>query len=374
MDIPSIASITSITSAPDKHIPNIILGFILLICVCVIGYYLNVYFLKQRQCDQMNDRYGAINGYMSSMTKDDPNCGYKLNEYYVATAYNCCSGGSYKNDFVSTCNLKAIIRQGVRCLDFEIYSVNNNPVIATSTVDDYFVKETYNYVDFGEAMRVIDSVAFSGGTTCPNPLDPLIIHLRIKSNNVNIFQKMADIFKQFSPRMLGKQFSFENGNQNIGNARVLDLMGKCIIVVDRSNLNYLQNESFLEYVNLTSGSMFMRKYDFDGIKHIPDTTELTNYNRRNMTIVLPNSGGNPSNPVSLIGDTYGCQMTAMRYQLNDNYLQLYTKLFNEAGYAFRLKPESLRFKPVVVPEPTPQDPALSYATRKAKTDYYDFNF
>jgi hypothetical protein len=366
--------ILSVVSTQEKHLPKIILGFILLICLTVIGYYINVYFLQQRQCATMTDRYGTINGYLSSMTKDDPNCGYKLNEYYVSTAYNCCSGGGYKNDFVNTCNLKAIIRQGVRCLDFEIYSVGNNPVVATSTVNDYFMKETYNYIDFGEVMRIIDSFAFSGGTTCPNPLDPLIIHLRIKSNNVNIFQKMADIFKQFSPRMLGKQFSFENRNNNIGNTRVLDLMGKCIIVVDRHNLNYMQNESFLEYVNMTSGSMFMRKYDYDGIKNNPDTTELTNYNRRNMTIVLPNSGTNPDNPSSLIGETYGCQMTAMRYQLNDNFLQLSTKIFNEAGYAFRLKPESLRFKPVVVQKPKPQDPALSYATRKKTTDYYEFNF
>ena len=69
------------------------------------------------------------------------------------------------------------IKQGCRCIDHEIYSVNNKPVV-TIFVDDYSVKETYNSILFADAMGVIASHAFSGGT-CPNPGDPLIIHLRI---------------------------------------------------------------------------------------------------------------------------------------------------------------------------------------------------
>ena len=39
---------------------------------------------------------------------------------YIKTAYNCCSGGNYKNDYVDLCVLKNILKQGVRGLDFEI--------------------------------------------------------------------------------------------------------------------------------------------------------------------------------------------------------------------------------------------------------------
>ena len=52
-----------------------------------------------------------------------------LYDYYIKTAYNACAGGSYKNDFVNICNLKAILKQGVRCLDFEIYSVDDKPPV-----------------------------------------------------------------------------------------------------------------------------------------------------------------------------------------------------------------------------------------------------
>jgi len=39
-----------------------------------------------------------------------------------------------------------------------------------------------------------------------------------------------------------------------------------------------------------------------------------------------------------------------------------------------LKPANLRFEPVILPDPTPQNPNFSYATRNASTDYYSFNF
>ena len=55
---------------------------------------------------------------------------YNLRDYYIKTAYNCCTAGEYKNDFVNVCALKNCIRQGARCLDFEIYSVKGSPVVA----------------------------------------------------------------------------------------------------------------------------------------------------------------------------------------------------------------------------------------------------
>ena len=41
---------------------------------------------------------------------------------------------TFKNTYVDTCALKEIIGQGVRALDFQIYSVDNLPVIAVSSI------------------------------------------------------------------------------------------------------------------------------------------------------------------------------------------------------------------------------------------------
>ena len=293
-------------------------------------------------------------------------------DYYIKTAYNACSGGSYKNDFVDIDILKAIIKQGVRCLDFEIYSIGDQPVVATSTTDDYYIKETFNSVDFRDVMSTIKNYAFAGGT-CPNPSDPLLIHLRIKSNNQNMYSNMAKIFKSNSSIMLGKTYSFENSGKNLGSQPLLSFGGKVIVIVDKINNAFLENQEFLEYVNLTSNSIFMRAYDYYNVKNNPDINELTEYNKRSMTIVLPDKGIDPANPSAILARAVGCQMVAMRYQTVDNFLTENAQFFDRAGYAFVLKPAELRYKEVTIPTPTPQNPAYSYATRTTKSDYYSFN-
>ena len=70
---------------------------------------------------------------------------------------------------------------------------------------------------------------------------------------------------------------------------------------------------------------------------------------------------------------YGCQFICMCYQDNDSNLQYIDKFFSDNNRALVLKPEKLRYIQVTIPEPTKQDPQLSYATRDIKADYYKFN-
>ena len=349
-----------------------VIAFICIILAIMIGYIIYLTRLEGAECNYMNNLYSTVDGNIRPVTSNDPDCSYNLFDYYIKTAYNACSGGSYKNDFVDICNLKTVIKQGVRCLDFEIYSINDGPVVATSTSDDYFIKETFNYVSFGDVMSTINSYAFAGGT-CPNPTDPIIIHLRIKSNNQKMYSNMANIFKSYDSVMLGKEYSYENSGRNIGAIPLLSFKSKIILVVDKINNAFLENKEFLEYVNLTSNSIFMRAYEYYNVKNSPDINELTEYNKKCMTIVLPDKGINPSNPSGLLARAAGCQMVAMRYQMVDNFLMENALFFDRCGYAFCLKPEDLRYKIVTIPRPTPQNPAYSYATRTTSTDYYSFN-
>jgi hypothetical protein len=222
-------------------------------------------------------------------------------------------------------------------------------------------------------MDIINSYAFASGT-CPNSSDPLIIHLRIKSNNQKMYSDLATIFKSYSSIMLGKEFSYENSGKNLGSVPLLSLMGKVILIVDKTNNAFLENEDLLEYINLTSNSVFMRALNYYDVKNGPDTQELTEYNKRDITIVLPDKGANPSNPSGYLCRSYGCQMIAMRYQLVDNLLTENALFFDRCGYAFCLKPPELRYKPVTIPDPIPQNPAYSYETRKSETDFYSFKF
>ena len=182
---------------------------------------------------------------LSRLNKNEKNC--KLISdvyYYVKTAYNCCSSGNYKNDFVNICALKNCIKQGARCLDFEIYSIDKKPVIATSSTGvNYKYKETYNYVDFSKAMAIIDTYAFSSAT-CPNPDDPLILHFRIMSNITIIHDMIAtSIYNSLGNRLLDKNFSYETRGLNIGTYGIASLMNKVII-------NQIQHFTAQNYTNM----------------------------------------------------------------------------------------------------------------------------
>ena len=366
--------LSSLKQMDEQFVAYMIIAFILILLIFMIGYIIYLTKLKNRECDYMNSLYPSVDGKIRAISSNDPDCSGNLYDYYIKTAYNSCSGGSYKIDFVDTCNLKAVIKQGVRCLDFEIYSVDNQPVVATSTQDDFYIKETFNSVNFADVMKTIKDYAFSGGT-CPNPTDPILIHLRIKSSNQAIYTKMADIFKTYDTEMLGKEYSFESSGTNIGSKPLLDFQSKIILIVSRNeNGNaFLENQEFLEYVNLTSNSMFMRAYEYYNIKNNPDINELTEYNKRNITIVFPDKGINPSNPSGMLCRAYGCQMVAVRYQYVDNYLMENALFFDRASYAFSLKPADLRYVPVTIPDPTPQNPEYDYSTRDVSSDYYSFN-
>lgn len=366
-------TLSAISNMKEDFVSYIIMAIIFLVLIIMIIYMIYINRLEKSECNYMNNLYSSIDGNLRSIDPGDPDCSGNLYDYYIKTAYNACSGGGYKNDFVDICNLKSILKEGVRGLDFEIYSIDNNPVVATSTSDSYYVKETFNYVNFSDVMNTIQNYAFTSGTA-PNYTDPIIIHLRIKSNNQTMYSNLASIFQSYESLMLGKDFSFETGGKNLGGVPLLKFMNKIILIVDKINNAYLENTEFLEYINLTSNSIFMRAYNFYDVKNSPDIDELTNFNRTGMTIVFPDSGVNPVNPSGLLCREAGCQMVAFRYQYVDNYLEENALFFDRCSYAFCLKPQRLRYVPVTIPDPVPQKPEYSYATRSVSTDFYNFNF
>lgn len=357
----------------EQYISMYIFGLGIIIFIIFVSYLLYLYFLKSREISNINSMYPSLNSYIKPITSSDPDCNNKLFDYYIKTAFNSCSGGSYKNDFVSGDILKALIKQGIRCFDFEIYSLNGIPIVSTSTNDDYFIKETFNYVEFSEVMQILKNYAFASGT-CPNSTDPLFIHLRIKSNHAPMYNKLTEIFKNYSDIMLGMKYSYETEGINLGTVSILELKNKIGLIIDKSNDAFMSYPDLLEFVNMTSNSMFMRKYFYYDVKNNPDMSELINYNKNGMSIVLPDKGSSPENPSGIICRANGCQLVAMRYQYADNFLIENTEFFDRCGYAFCLKPEELRYKPATVEPPTEQNPEYSYETKNVKTDYYNFNF
>jgi hypothetical protein len=337
--------------------------------IYMIVYMVSMSTKQQRECDFMNDLYPSMNGHLRGI---DSETSERLHDFYIKTAYNCCSGGNMKSDYVDVCNLKAVLKTGVRGLDFEIYNIENEPVVATSTTENFYVKETFNYIPFSTVMDVVSNYAFGSGNS-PNSTDPLLIHLRMKSNNQTMYSNLAEIFKNYSSIMLGKNYSYENSGKNIGATPLKELKGKVLLIIDKSNPAFVENKDLMEYVNLTSNSMFMRVYRYTNVKNVSDLQELQEYNKKNMTIVLPDNEIDPSNPNGILCREAGCQMIAMRYQKEDNFLDEYNSFFDDYGVAFVLKPENLRFREITIPEPGPQNVDYDYGTRHIDKGYFSLN-
>ena len=341
-------------------ISQIMIVLIAIIFFMIFWWCYNKLNLDKQNCKKIEKVFSKF-PYISNINTSNPIFQHRLRDYYIKTAYNCCASGNYKNDFVNLCALKNCIKQGARCLDFEIYSIDNMPVIAVSTSDSFNMKESYNNVPFAKAMDVIATYAFSSGN-CPNPDDPLILHFRIKSSSQDIQNAMAyALYNTLEDRLLGPDFSYENNGLNIGALPLANITGKVVIIVDKSNPIFTET-LFNEYVNLASNSAFMRGLRYKDVEFTPDKEELIFFNQQNMTICLPDLSAKNTNYSSPLAMTYGCQMIAMSFQNFDDNLKFYTQYFDDAGTAFVLRPERLRYIPVFIPIPPAQNPAVSSGT------------
>jgi hypothetical protein len=353
---------------------------VILLCLGYLIYYIYQQInLKTINCHNIKKVYGNdINRHISSIYNSGKKL-YNIRDYYIKTAYNCCSTGQFKNDYVSECALKEVIKQGVRCLDFEIYSIDNKPVIATSSIDDYTIKETYNSLSCDDVFKDINKWAFNH-QTCPNPEDPLFINLRIKSNNCKIYgtdindlsssSLLSIIHKNFSDRLLDAEYSYEYQAMNLGNVPLNDIKKKIIIMIDGTNPLF-RHTGLNEYVNIAGGTTFFRHLKNKDVIFTQDLG-LTDHNKKKMSIVLPDISPYDTNPNFNIVKQYGCQFIGMSFQNFDSHLEYYNEFFDSEGSAFVLKPDDLRYIPVTIPEPPPQNPEYSYKTRPIKSDFYSY--
>tara|TARA_Y100001958_G_C21239613_1_gene566889 strand:+ start:1346 stop:2578 length:1233 start_codon:yes stop_codon:yes gene_type:complete len=269
----------------------------------------------------------------------------RLGDYFIKTAYNCCCAGNYKNDFVNICALKNCIKEGARCLDFEVYSVKNNPVIAASSVNDITIKETYNSVPFENAMFEIENSAFS---IAPNSGDPVFINLRIMSKNKIIYNKMAKIIKNmFGGRVLGNCNTYNNHGSNISDIPIgslikVDAIGKkqlakVVILVDFEFADepFVKETDLWEYINGAANdqnSPFYAISRFTSVKN-ENAADMKNNNKDNMTMCIPDLNNKAENYNFLDPLTKGCQFVGMCFQKGDAQMRAYHDFFSKEGSA-----------------------------------------
>ena len=107
----------------------------IILFICLIVYIVENMNFVENKCKKLNTYY-KDNPPLSSIkyNKDIMQNDIYLRDFYIKSAYNCCSLDSFKNSYLDICILKDIIKQGARFLDFQIFSYDNRPVISTNTI------------------------------------------------------------------------------------------------------------------------------------------------------------------------------------------------------------------------------------------------
>jgi hypothetical protein len=90
------------------HVIGCTLIFFIMACMAYYIYY--KYTLLPKSCARLNkNKAAALNSNWITSASSDPSSQFLLRDYYVKTAYNCCSTGNFSNDYVNTCALKHAI-------------------------------------------------------------------------------------------------------------------------------------------------------------------------------------------------------------------------------------------------------------------------
>lgn len=367
------------------------ISFVIVILLWVITYITAKLNLDKVNCGVISDanpKPAQLESLNSKLTSPDY-MGKNIRDFYIKTAYNCCASGNFKSDYVTMCALYNVIAQGCRCLDFEIYCLNNIPVVAVSSVDQIGVKQSYNFLNVVDVLSAVNTYALnSNGNTlptfvpgnknepqrfCPNPNDPLFLHFRLKTNNVNVVNHLASIIaKTFESKLLPIQFMREANGKNMTKTPIKDLVdninGKVVIMVEKnSNTGGMpilyRSANMWELTNITTNSVYIHEKRFTDIKNTNSPKEVVDFNRQNMTIVLPDLNENNTNYIYVVPRLLGCQFIAMNFQNKDQNLISYNSFFDNGKCAFIPRPAELLYVPVLVPAPKPIDKALLFSTK-----------
>ena len=399
-----------ITQHKAELLSVIAIVMIVVIIIALFTWFGSLMTRESRICNTMNTLYASPDRVSKgkslqtnlAMPRENSRRVICLRDFYIKTAYNCCSAGDFKNSFVSTCALKNCIKQGARCLDFEIYSIDNKPVIATSTLNSCKIKETYNSVPFSEAMSVVESMAFDT-TVTPYANDPLLLNLRLKNcpNNVDLFRDMAQTFNSmFSKRLLemsvyGREYKVlkktDSGEEvyyhyNLGEVPIILLMGKIIIMVDQvpsaakdcdQPLHVNEPKTppcrFFDFINIAGDDGFLEVKRYSELKSAPSAQDIVNDCKNKLCICLPDLSNYPNNINFSLCKSYGIQMIAMCFQNFDANMENCDLFFNginsdvSSPGAFILKPENMLAPILEDIRVAPQDPNLNPAANTTIT-------
>jgi hypothetical protein len=286
----------------------------------------------------------------------------QLCDYYLAASAYSVIPTNKVYSYTTEEAIRKVIAAGARLVELHVYEEKGQPVVGladTITGERY----TYNNVPFEKCCQVLANDAFNPGTTTASS-DPFVVSVVFHTNTTTVINACADIMKSTMRKyMLDSSFSYQR--KVIPNEPVCDFAGKFIIVSGPSVKGTLMDE----LVNLSWGSSHLRRLTYTEAAMTHDADELTTFNKKGITMVVPDGSTSLENSNPQVLFTYGCQWVMMNYGSLDKAMAVYTGHF--AASSVLLKPEQLRFQPTTYKKPNPQDPSRSFQPKRMKSPIFD---
>jgi hypothetical protein len=289
---------------------------------------------------------------------------YRLADFYAASSSYSVFPGAEVYDYVSDTILPLAIKAGVRLVELDIYSdTNDKPVVGLKNQKlgtDY----AYNTVPFEACCVSIANNAFNS-ISSPVSSDPFVLSLVFHTEKTKTINAAAEILKTTCrSHMLGSEYSYSR--KNLAIEPICNLQSKLIIV---SGGGGMKGTLFEELVNVSWSTSHLRRMTYTQASQPHDQDELIDYNRNNITMVVPDIGEDLVNNNPQILFTFGCQWIMMNYGSIDNMMEIYIGEFQENSLV--LKPAALRpLKPKKYKKPQMPDPAVSYQPMKHTSPIY----
>jgi hypothetical protein len=314
---------------------------------------------------------------------------YKLCDYYISSSYMTPCVGNQHYDYVSLDMISQVLQSGARYIQIPIcesdVGPNAIPIVGTTQYGQRLVT-SLNTLDAQQVFNVIHSNAFLLNKEKINY--PLIIHLVLNTTNPYTLGVLADYIKlKLSDKLCNVQ---KYQTYPVALEKLCNLLGQIIIIAtpeyvgsklepyivpisslyksyyygdlaaqdippDSSYTNSYNNRLSTKQ-QTRSNAIFKSKYpSLDYIVNNSSTigaailedkdilNNLTNFNKVGLTLIKPHQA---SDVVSANYDPTeavynGCQFISMNFQINDNNMKNYIKIFQSSSFV--LKPASLRF-------------------------------
>lgn len=287
----------------------------------------------------------------------------RLCDYYIASSGYSVFPGNSVSDYVSDDILPLVIKAGARLVELDVYSdEQDQPVVGLKNQKvgyDY----SYNSIPLQACCVAIANTAFNP-TETPLASDPFLLSIVFHTEKTTTLNATADILKDTLRKyMLPSEYSYQR--RDMAAEPICTVQGK-LLLISGGNLTGTKLE---ELVNLSWNGSNLRRLTYMQASQPYDHDELIDYNRRKITMVVPDATSSlkNTNPEILFG--YGCQWNLMSYGSVDSMMSLYIAHFQERSFVE--KPEALRYKKITYNKPTPADPALSFQPKNLKTPLFD---